>query len=643
MEMVVKHSLIYLILVLLLLYNGISDLYAQSNPLQKKITLSVKNESVENTLFKMADLGSYSFSYNSDIVPLDSLVTFNVNSKETVKILNGMLGMDYYYKTSGYYIIILKKNKKQSNNNSISDKTTYTITGTIINSRTGEKIATATVYNLNKIETALTDSAGIFTINVIPETDYISLGVSKVNYYDTIIYIRPTDKNNIELKLSPKPENINKLTPKTVQTISTKEINDVILVKTLVSDEMIVNSLNLSDYETRKWQISLVPFAGTNHKLSGSITNKLSLNILSGYSNGVDGLEVGGILNINKKDVRGLQVAGIGNITGRNVKGVQIAGFFNTAIGKVNGAQISGFCNTIFDTLQGAQVAGYVNLQKGKLNGLQLSGFTNITTEDVDGFQVTGYVNIALGSNNGMQLSGFANIAKNDNNGYQISGYTNTIKGSNNKLQLSSFANIAVKESKGTQISCFFNYAKNVKGYQIGIINVADTVSGLSIGFFNIVRKGYHSINFSFDEMLFGNLNYCMGTNIFYTIFGLSGNPILYNKTWGATFGFGTLLRHDKKISVNIDFTSTHINRDSIWVNMTSTKNKLSVGLNYNLSKHWAITAGPSLNLFVSDKENTGVRDYITDTSPHNFYNKLSGSSNYQAWVGCFVGLKFRI
>lgn len=642
MEKVVSHAFLKLSIFALSFCFGICGVIAQSNPLQKKISLSVKNESIENTLLKMGEQGNYIFSYNSDLIPVDSIVTINVVNKETVKILNGMLGTNYYYKTSGHYIIILKKNNTISGNSADKIKTTYIITGTIKNSLTGEKITTATVYNLNKIETALTDSAGSFEIKVTPESDYIGLGISKVNFYDTIIYIRPTDKNYIELKLSPKPETLNTLAPKTVSKISCRKIDDDIIFKTFVNNEMIVNSQNLTDYETRTMQISLIPYAGSNYTLTGSITNKVSLNILSGYSNGVNGVEVGGLLNINKKDVHGLQICGFGNLTGQNVNGVQIAGFFNTTMGKVHGVQIAGFCNTVFDTLDGVQAAGYVNLQRGPLNGVQLSGFTNITTSDVSKLQVTGYVNVALGNNNGGQISGFSNFSNGDNKGFQISGYTNLVTGNNDKLQLSSFANIALKESKGLQLSGFFNYAKTVKGSQIGIINIADTVSGFSFGILNIVRKGYHSLNFSVDEMMFGNLSYHMGTNKFYTIIGLSAKISNIDTTWGATFGFGTQLRANKKFYFNIDLTSTQINRNVIWERTTSTKNKFAVALNFKLSKHWTISAGPSLNVFVTESYNSDLRDYISDVVPLDVSNKSYGKTNYQTWIGYSFGIKFK-
>jgi hypothetical protein len=43
---------------------------------------------------------------------------------------------------------------------------------------------------------------------------------------------------------------------------------------------------------------------GTHGKLSGQVTNNFSFNILGGYGAGVNGAEVGGLFNIDKKDVK---------------------------------------------------------------------------------------------------------------------------------------------------------------------------------------------------------------------------------------------------------------------------------------------------------------------------------------------------
>ena len=46
----------------------------------------------------------------------------------------------------------------------------------------------------------------------------------------------------------------------------------------------------------------------------------------------------------------------------------------------------------------------------------------------------------------------------------------------------------------GLQLSAGVNYTRKLKGVQIGIVNIADTSEGYSIGLINIVRKGYHKL-----------------------------------------------------------------------------------------------------------------------------------------------------
>ena len=44
-----------------------------------------------------------------------------------------------------------------------------------------------------------------------------------------------------------------------------------------------------------------------------------------------------------------------------------------------------------------------------------------------------------------------------------------------------------------------FNYAKEVKGAQFGVINYAETSDGIAIGVINIIKDGMHHIGFNWD------------------------------------------------------------------------------------------------------------------------------------------------
>ena len=88
---------------------------------------------------------------------------------------------------------------------------------------------------------------------------------------------------------------------------------------------MEANTSNLPDTFTRKAQISLLPYVGTNSIFSGNYANDYSFNIFAGYVYEVKKIELGGMVNIVRKNVSYIQVAGIGNIVGGETKGIQYA------------------------------------------------------------------------------------------------------------------------------------------------------------------------------------------------------------------------------------------------------------------------------------------------------------------------------
>ena len=96
------------------------------------------------------------------------------------------------------------------------------------------------------------------------------------------------------------------------------------------------------EYEIRSFQAMFVPPLGTNGAKSENIINNLSFNVLVGYNGGVDGLEIGSFININKTNVDGAQFGGFGNFNGGNIDGLQIAGFGNINEGAADGFQGAG-------------------------------------------------------------------------------------------------------------------------------------------------------------------------------------------------------------------------------------------------------------------------------------------------------------
>ncbi len=122
----------------------------------------------------------------------------------------------------------------------------------------------------------------------------------------------------------------------------------------------------------------------------------------------------------------------------------------------VYGLQLAGLMAEDFN-LVGLQLAGVVARSHGALVGLQAAGVV-AWSEWPNGLQVGGLLSVASFQLYGVQLAGVANVA----------------------LQ---------HPANGLQISSAFNYARCVRGLQIGLINVAEKAAGVQLGLINIIGR----------------------------------------------------------------------------------------------------------------------------------------------------------
>lgn len=669
---------------------------SQSNYLYKKITVSITDLPLEKALEQISEKGGFTFAYNSKHFDEDKLVNLQIENKTVSRSLNQLFDNSVKYKVVGSHVILKKKNPPEglSSNNKPNE---YIINGYIIDSRTGEKIKEATVYEINGQIVSLSNSEGFYSLTIPAEYELQGLSYSKRGYLDTVIMVQPVQKSALNIYLNPLELPLQKLEYKSVN-LKLNDLHNRRIVDALVSDEAKINSDNLVIHESKKYQISIIPFIGTNRKLSGSINNSLSFNVLAGYSGGVTGFELGGLLNIVEHNVNGSQIGGLANIVGGDTRYFQFAGLLNQNTGSVTGTQIAGISNVVLDTIHGVQIAGFNNTLHGYMDGFQISGFNNLTTQHVDGVQLTGFANVALkdvefaqlsgfanyaDNVNGGQVSGFANIAKGDVNYGQASGFANygkSVKGiqmagfanvsqnevsggqlagfanygkTGGKIQASGFANIALEEINGVQLTSFINYTKKVKGYQIAIFNYADTIeSGLPIGIFSFVKKGLHRFEATTNDVFLINVAYKLGVKKLYNSIRF-GYDMSENMALG--YGIGTQINLNNKLNLNIELSSDfifnadsteldfspelNINYDSI--NLIGTLNKLSLTIDYNLSEKLSIFAGPSFNVSVISLDNT--TNSFPDFAPYSFYNKTFTDTQVKMWVGGIFGLSFTL
>lgn len=568
--------------------------FAQKTVLDKPITIKLSNERLEEALKIIGDRNGFSFSYNPADFDLNRRVTVNATGKAVRQVLDEMFRGSATYKERRNHIILQKAAEKPEEPKDII------INGYVFDQETGERIAQVSVFEKRTLVSAVTNQMGYFRLKLPAALPNPRLEVRKERYLGTSVTVNnqhAMDIGLIHTKIDEKPlQIITQAKPSSVPVTDTfkvrvptpapvfvasadtsklprqkRKLNLENVEKTFVdaftTAQQAVHIQNVRDTIYRPFQVSLLPFVGTNHVLSGNVINGLSFNIIAGYSLGVNALEVGGFANLVRWDVHGAQFSGFANLVGRNVYGLQA----------------SGFANGVLKNFDGMQVSGFANLTAGHHSGLQIAGFANLTGRSfTNGIQTAGFANVTLGTMKGGQISGFGNLTLGNVQGWQISG----------------FGNLALSKLRGIQISPVINYATvHEKGVQIALFNYADSSGALPVGLFSFVRRnGYRRYEISTDELNYANFTFKTGVRKFYNILTMGSNFGVANKplyTFG--YGVGTALNFGRGWMTNLDFTANKIMQAT---NRFDSSNglfyRLSLGLEKKITRHLALFGAAS-------------------------------------------------
>lgn len=357
--------------------------------------------------------------------------------------------------------------------------------------------------------------------------------------------------------------------------------------------------------QTRPAQVTFFYPLGTNGINSTQYINNFSFNVLYGINGGLNGVEIGGWVNSNLGHVNGLQIAGIANVNAAAANGMMVAGISNFVKDTSNSLCYAGIANVIGGSAFGFQTAGIVNTVNGRFLGGQVAGISNITNGDMTGVQIAGINNVANGNVIGGQISGISNISK---------------------------------DLKGTQMA-LVNRAKVVNGFQMGLINIAESYEkGVPLGLFNFVKNGYHSVEFTTTEAMYGNINLKLGVDRLYTIYK-AGYTVNHGESYlSYGLGLGTKVKITDKFDLAFDGSISHIVQQSFTPRLDLLA-KLDMSFRYNLGEHLTFFAGPSFNVYGSE------HDPETETSaihvPYSIYTTewWNDQGETYFWIGMNGGV----
>ena len=604
-----------------------AQLYA-NDVLAHKIEVAFNRTPIADALLEVAQKGGFEWSYNAGILEAGKRVTLFAKDETVREVLHEMLGGEYTFKQSGEYLILKKVKKPQQK-----------VSGYLTDKNTGQKVPNATIYDKQTLKSTVTDENGYYELPVTPRSEIV---VSKLAYRDTILQVTSQSPRfiKIEIKLdSVTPEKDDAWT--SIQR-DLERVPDELAEFFNISAQKI-NELNLHDDSLhRVFQMSFLPNIGTNNRMSGSVTNDFSINVIAGYSNGNRIAEVGGVGNITRGNVTGVQAAGMFNEVNGDVKGVQAAGFYNRAGGQLDGVQAAGFMNVArHSNSPGVQAAGFFNTVPHGTFGVQAAGFAN-HADTITAAQVSGFYNFSRYCK-GVQAAGFANIAVRANARSQVAGFSNTNRTGVTNVQVAGFSNVA-DTITGAQVSGFFNRAKKVTGTQVGIINTAREIDGVQFGILNFSRRGgYIAIEGSANEIHLANIALKTGTNRFYTIFTAGTTPenvsaIAENESlWSYGMGIGAYSGMGKRVGLTSDLIHRHISQGK-FDNAVQEWEQLNLALDIRLFRKVSIAFGPSVNLLIA--RNKTFQDKVVPNDFPEF--SIGNDDRLRWWTGGTAALRVR-
>lgn len=310
-----------------------------------------------------------------------------------------------------------------------------------------------------------------------------------------------------------------------------------------------------------------------------TVDRHVSINILAGTSANMTGFEVGSLFNIETRSMTGFQASGLGNIVLGPASGVQLAGIGSLAVGDAGYFQSSGVLSIAMKDFSGAQLSGVVNVTGGDFSGYSSAGVLAVNGGDTSGFMASGVASLTFGGLTGFQSAGVLNVAGGPVRGAQAAGVLNWSSGQMRGAQVSGVGNYA-GEVKGAQVSVI-NVAGDVSGVQVGLINIAGTVKGTQVGLINISRvidgvpvgllnfeaAGRQGLEVWCDTAGTWHAGFKLGSRYVYTLFSgsytMNSNPI----SWAYGLGVGGHIPLGPfYLDVDASMQSMHIGTDNWYV-----------------------------------------------------------------------------
>ncbi|HSD31465.1 MAG TPA: hypothetical protein VLB49_06115 [Gemmatimonadales bacterium] len=225
---------------------------------------------------------------------------------------------------------------------------------------------------------------------------------------------------------------------------------------------------------------------------------------LGAVSNGdTRGLTVAGLGVVSNGDMTGINVSGLGTVANRSMRGLNLAGLGVVADGDLGGINVSGLGTVANGVLGGVSVGGLAVVGNRGVWGITAGGLAVVSDGAVDGVSVAGLAVVGNGRVRGISAAGLAVVTDQTMTGLAVAGLA-VVGGQG--LRGVAIGGVHVEgrwieglaispirtrtwDMTGVSIAGYNRIKGGQRGLTIGIYNYAKQLHGVQLGLINNARN----------------------------------------------------------------------------------------------------------------------------------------------------------
>ena len=167
-----------------------NTILGQGNPLEIKVSIQLKNKTIEDIIKELHEISGVNFSYSTNYFPTDkrSVEIIDKTIKEALSITFANTHLSF--KIVGNQIVIFPKSNKKN----------FTISGYIRDKESGESLIGANIYEPNLKTGTTTNLYGFFSFT-LSTTDSIYILIKYVGYQSEIYHLKLDKDINLDVNL----------------------------------------------------------------------------------------------------------------------------------------------------------------------------------------------------------------------------------------------------------------------------------------------------------------------------------------------------------------------------------------------------------------------------------------------------------